>query len=101
MRSKIRRHLDLLFRDASATGLSPKMAKLALVPLADGDAKPFVPVEFTAHQYAVLLLHVAAEIEHALMVEYLYAAFSLGGPQVPPDRWIEVSQWREIILGIA
>ena len=30
-----------------------------------------------------MLLQIGAEIEHALMVEYLYAAYSLGGSQVP------------------
>jgi hypothetical protein len=47
------------------------------------------------------LLSVAAEIEHSLMVEYLFAAFSLGGPQVPKERQDEVAQWQEVILGIA
>jgi Ferritin-like len=92
MRPKIRRHLGLLFEEA-------KPEKL-LAPAAGRQPCP-VPVEFTPHRYAVFLLHVAAEIEHALMVQYLYAAFSLGGSKVPTDRLIEVSQWREIILGIA
>jgi hypothetical protein len=48
-----------------------------------------------------MLLHVAAEIEHALMVEYLYAAYALGGPQVPADERVKVGQWQEIIAGIA
>jgi hypothetical protein len=59
------------------------------------------PPEFSAHQYVILLLHIAAEIEHALMVEYLYAAYSLGGPQVPAEHQAKVAQWQEVILGIA
>jgi Ferritin-like len=102
MRSKIRRHLGLLFEETAAVEASPRAALFATSKTAArGQKKPIVPVEFTPHRYAIFLLHIAAEIEHALMVEYLYAAFSLGGPKVPPDRWIEVSQWREIILGIA
>lgn len=92
MRPKIRRHLDLLFEAA-------RPEKKLVVGA--GRPRCRVPVEFTPHRYAVFLLHVAAEIEHALMVQYLYAAFSLGGPKVPADRSIEVSQWREVILGIA
>jgi Ferritin-like len=92
MRPKVRRHLGLLFEEA-------KREKL-LVGTAGRQRCP-VPIEFTPHRYAVFLLHVAAEIEHALMVQYLYAAFSLGGSKVPADRLNEVSQWREIILGIA
>lgn len=50
---------------------------------------------------AVGLLHIAAEIEHVLMVQYLYAAYSLGGEQVPPQHRETVAAWQEIILGIA
>jgi hypothetical protein len=53
------------------------------------------------HDEAVFLLHVAAEVEHALMVQYLYAAFSLGGPEVPADRAETVEGWKRIILDIA
>ena len=47
------------------------------------------------------LLHVDAEIEHCLMVQYLYAAYSLGGPQVPAHHRDTVRGWQETILGIA
>jgi hypothetical protein len=92
MRPKIRRHLGALF-DETRQGKA----------LTAGGSKSGrkVPLEFTPHRYAIFLLHIAAEIEHALMVQYLYAAYSLGGPQVPPAHWNEVSGWREIILGIA
>lgn len=43
----------------------------------------------------VLLLHTAAEIEHCLMVQYLYAAYSLPGASSPH------AEWREILLQIA
>lgn len=33
-----------------------------------------------AREQAVYLLHVGAEEEHALMAQYLYAAYSLDGP---------------------
>ena len=49
----------------------------------------------------MFLLHVAAEIEHSLMVQYLYAAYSLGGPHVPAPHVQVARQWQEIILGIA
>jgi hypothetical protein len=48
-----------------------------------------------------MLLHIAAEIEHALMVEYLFAAYTLGGPQVPPQHQMLVRRWQEVILGVA
>jgi len=48
-----------------------------------------------------MLLHVGAEIEHALMVEYLYAAYSLGGDQVPEEHRQTVRDWRNGILTVA
>src|SRR5215204_6946912 len=60
------------------------------------------------------ILHTAAEIEHALMVQYLYAAYSLPtmsrvgeapfhfqGPNVPPNAQTFVNRWRRTIVGIA
>ncbi|MGH3822904.1 MAG: ferritin-like domain-containing protein [Pseudonocardiaceae bacterium] len=59
------------------------------------------PPEFNGHDYAIFLLRVAAEIEHSLMVQYLFAAYSLGGPDVPESRQADVRAWQETILGIA
>lgn len=42
----------------------------------------------------IFLLHTAAEIEHSLLAQYLYAAWSL--PDRDPQR-----QWREELIGIA
>ena len=41
-----------------------------------------LPPEFTWRDYTVFLLTIAAQIEHSLMVQYLYAAYSLGGSKV-------------------
>jgi hypothetical protein len=64
------------------------------------------PRELTWWDWTVFLLHTAAEIEHALMVQYLYAAYSLSesnfqGPQVPPNALQLVNRWRRTILAIA
>lgn len=64
-------------------------------------ARPQHPEEQSWHDYAVFLLHVAAEVEHALMVQYLYAAWSLGGPDVRGGDHDTARQEREVILGIA
>lgn len=55
---------------------------------------------------AEFLLHTAAEIEHALMVQYLYASFSLGPPfeqpQTVPSNGIgRANRWRRSLLSIA
>jgi Ferritin-like len=50
------------------------------------------------------LLSQAAELEHGLMCEYLYAAFSLkstAGPGLRADQLAVVGRWRKMIFGIA
>jgi hypothetical protein len=64
------------------------------------------PDELMWWDWTVFLLHTAAEIEHALMVQYLYAAYSLGeapfqGPNVPTNAQTLVNRWRGMIVGIA
>ena len=56
----------------------------------------------SAHDEAVFLLHIAAEVEHALLVQYLYAACSLKRPEdVPEEHRPNVKSWRRTLLGIA
>src|SRR5438270_10866017 len=62
---------------------------------------PRLPPELGWRDYAIYLLHRAAEIEHSLMVQYLFAAYSLGGPQVPKHRLKKVREWQQLILGVA
>jgi hypothetical protein len=51
--------------------------------------------------YLIELLHIGSEIEHGLMVQYLYAAYSLGGEHVPPEDQARVRQWQDLILTVA
>jgi len=58
--------------------------------------------DMTWKDHLVMLLHIGAEIEHSLMVQYLYAAYSLGGEQVLPlERRPMVRRWQEEILVVA
>jgi hypothetical protein len=51
---------------------------------------------------AVFLLHTGAEVEHALLVQYLYAAYSLKSPQdAPEEHASRVHSWKKTLLGIA
>jgi hypothetical protein len=59
------------------------------------------PADQTWLDHLLMLLHIGAELEHSLMVEYLYAAYSLGGPQVPPEKRAQVQRWRDQLLTIA
>lgn len=99
MRSRFVRHLQSVLRSpggARASRLAP-----SLLSSAASSKGPVISPELTGHQYAIFLLRVAAGIEHALMVQYLYAAYSLGGATVAPDDRAAVARWQEVVLGIA
>jgi hypothetical protein len=61
---------------------------------------PPKPAELTWRDYLIMLLHIAAELEQSLMVQYLYAAYSLGGEQAS-EHEAKVQEWRDAILGVA
>jgi hypothetical protein len=52
---------------------------------------------------AKVLLNVAAEVEHSLLVQYLYSAYSLHDPVDDPDQTHKMllSEWRGVLTGIA
>jgi Ferritin-like len=101
MKSRLTRHLRIeppsgtRFEAFSAGAL--KVADFdALAPSQLGHDPPLA-----ARDEAVFLLHCAAEVEHALMVQYLYAAYSLGGPQVPQNKQELVDSWKTTFTDIA
>ena len=67
--------------------------------------------ELTDLQKAIFLLQTAADIEHALLVQYLYAAYSLEpnlkvgvtikSPSGGPDKDVTTTDWIRTISGIA
>ncbi|MGW4113874.1 ferritin-like domain-containing protein [Actinosynnema sp. NPDC004786] len=101
MRSRVQRHLASIVPDLFEDR-SPAVAFLASAgSIEPGEERPVLPPEFNWRDYTVMLLHVAAEIEHSLMVQYLFAAYSMGGPQVPRELRDDVREWQEVVLGIA
>ena len=58
---------------------------------------------FTApRDRAIYLMHVGAEVEHALMVQYLYAGYSLGGQHLTDPKHRQLTQeWKAKILEVA
>jgi hypothetical protein len=97
MRNQLARHLGPLIAPPGKVGRGG--AALVFAAEAAGSAAP--TPEFNQREYAVFLLSMAAEVEHSLMVQYLYSAWSLGGPQVPEAHRGEIETWRRIMLGIA
>jgi hypothetical protein len=81
---------------------APVLSLASLQALATKAKPPKKPTPFlTPHDHAALLLRVAAEVEHALMVEYLYAGFSLNETQAQPEHQSLVREWRQVVMGIA
>ncbi len=81
-----RGHRFLVFDDDGAAAATP-----ALIPK---------PPQLSGWEWTVFLLHTATEMEHALLVQYLYAAFSLAdsgftGSAVPADAADVASTWRD------
>jgi len=97
VRSRISRHLRnvLAAPPAADSALDERLTSAA----AAEPAPP--PSELSGRDYAIFLLRLAAEIEHGLMVQYLFTAYSLGGPTVPEGKQADVRAWQETILGIA
>lgn len=66
--------------------------------------RPDLTLYPTPIEKARLLLHTAAEVEHALLVQYLYAGYSLKSPADPEltsEQQQAVAAWRESLVGIA
>lgn len=98
MHARKMRHLTELRQASPAAGGGGNIAWLRLAAA----GMPFEkPPELTWRDYAIMLLHIASSIEHALMVQYLYAAYSLGGDQVPGEHRQKVEGWRDSILAVA
>lgn len=97
MRSRISRHLR---RILAAPAAGDAAERGALGPTA-ADEPPLPPPELSGRDYAVFLLRLAAEVEHGLMVQYLFTAYSLDGSELPDEERAEVRAWQETILGVA
>jgi hypothetical protein len=62
------------------------------------------PIVVESRKQLAYLLCVAAELEHALMAQYLYAAFSLRqepGPGLTTEQLEAVERWRAVILAVS
>lgn len=62
---------------------------------------PPKPDGMTWRDYLIMLLHVGAELEHGLMVQYLYAAYSLDDQAGPAARRRRVGEWKRLLLTVA
>ena len=97
--NKYRIYRDLALSDRPKTAPPPRrVAALGTLRRASRQKKR---PDMTWRDHLAMLLHIGAEIEHSLMVQYLYAAYSLGGEQVPPQHRAMVARWQASILAVA
>lgn len=84
--------------------VQPHLDAKAVARSAQVDAECEKP-EFTIHsaprEQTTRLLWIGAEVEHALMAQYLYAGYSLNEQQSDAGRRESVLRWRHTILDIA
>ena len=92
----MRHHVNVLFRGGGPAVSRAAAGAAAPVATADDRSTLEVVPPMSPRDEAIFLLHTAAEIEHVLMVQYLYAAWSL-----PRDGPAVVGRWRRDILQIA
>ncbi|MBK5928402.1 ferritin-like domain-containing protein [Rhodobaculum claviforme] len=59
------------------------------------------PEHVSWQDHLVMLLHVGAEIEHGLMLQYLYAAYSIDVDGAPPEWRPVFRRWQDSILATA
>lgn len=88
-------------RAVAAYATPLRVDSAAAMAAAAAELRPVVDPPMAPRDEALFLLGLAAEVEHSLLVQYLYAAFSLGGPAVPADRRDLVAGWRAGVLAIA
>src|SRR5262249_6557100 len=95
--TSVLRSLSLPTAAPQAAALAPAQATVVAIDLPDpaGFPTPAEKVQF--------LLHAAAEVEHALLVQYLYAGYSLkkSGDVTDPQQKAALDQWPKALRGIA
>lgn len=105
MQNNYLRHLGSILDDKKVSQKTKQRLKMfAATVSAEVDAAEdsvIIPPEFNPKDWLSFLIHIDAELEHGLMVQYLYAAYSMGGDQIEEKDREKVRRWQEIILGIA
>jgi hypothetical protein len=89
---------------ARSVGPVAQVAALGAGGAAAGAAEPVGhEPRLAPRDEAIYLLHVAAEVEHALLAQYLYASFSLrrSVQDLTPEQQALVAEWRKTIFQIA
>lgn len=77
----------------------PKLEKRRLIQLSSVRSR-----DMTWYEHLVMLLQIGAGVEHGLMVQYLYAAYSMDETAVPEkhkEHRASVARWRASLIAVA
>ena len=85
MRFRMVRYLVLLTTQQASKTLLASSARVSRVPPMQAPPRLKLP-EFSPRDYLSLLLYLAVEIEYALMVQYVFVAYSLKSATCVSDR---------------
>jgi hypothetical protein len=98
--SRLTRHLVWTSPQLATT--YSEAAHLELLAVAPAVEALHLDLALPPREKAIYLLHIGAQVEHALMAQYFYAASSLGGPHLKdPNQQRNAKQWRDVIVKIA
>src|SRR6267154_2850814 len=87
-----------------ATSAAGQGRLAALIAARGGKAEPEAPFVIEHREALIYMLCQAAELEHGIMCQYLFAAFSLKQSQdegLTPDELAAVTRWQRQILSVA
>jgi len=91
----------LIWHDVPRPQTTAEAFALTTSVAAASSEKPDFDVPAAPRESAIELLHIGAEVEHALMAQYLYAGYSLNENQPDEQKRGFVRNWKAKILEIA
>src|SRR5690349_9557012 len=95
-----RRRLNMQTRPRRLSVLALAVDTVTMGPPAAAEAQFARPADLTKRDWAVFLLHTAAEVEHALLVQYLFSAYSIR-PDQTVSEGVNTTTWQTAIIKIA
>jgi hypothetical protein len=96
----------LIWHDAQTSAAGKRSRSLRALAGASGQPEtsgeqPDLNFPVAPRERTIAFLHIGSEIEHALMVQYLYAGYSLNENQVQEEQRALVKKWKGAVLEIA
>jgi hypothetical protein len=101
--TRLTRHLQWTdTQDASFAAKKKSLEAVGVDTTPPPSKDVYLDMNMAPRDKTIFYLHIGAEVEHCLMVQYLYAAYSLGGPHLKKAEYKKLAgKWKATILEIA